>query len=175
LVAFALLMRHSPPAEGEDAARASGAGCGADHANVGRKRFARAVLCVQNRHRRAHGLARLRASASLRRAAVRHARDMVRRNYFGHVTFGGHTVADRVGRTGYARRFSAGENIFYALPPRPTPSRVVSAWMARPSHRHQILNRAWREVGIGAIMRPPFGARRGITVVAVFGNRGARR
>ena len=101
---------------------------------------------------------------------------MVRRNYFGHVSFGGRTVVDRVGRSGYARgRFAAGENLFYGLPPRPSPAKVVAAWMASPGHRHQILNPGWREVGIGTIMRPPFRARGGVTVVAVFGSRGARR
>jgi uncharacterized protein YkwD len=175
VVTCALLILPSAPAEADDTVRASSRGCGAHKGNLGRKRFARAVLCVQNRHRRAHGLRPLRASRTLRLAAVRHARDMVRRNYFGHVSFGGRTVADRVGRTGYSRRFSAGENIFYGLPPCPSPAQVVAAWMASPSHRHQILNGGWREVGIGTIMRPPFRSRGGVTVVAVFGNRGARR
>jgi uncharacterized protein YkwD len=176
LVAFALLMRFPPPVGADDVVRASRAGCNGHKVHQGPRRFARSVLCVQNRHRRAHGLRPLRLSRSLRRAAVRHARDMVRRNYFGHVSFGGRTVGDRVARSGYARRrFSAGENIFYGLPPRPSPARVVAAWMANPGHRHQILNGAWREVGIGAIMRPPFRARGGVTVVAVFGTRGARR
>ena len=175
LVASALLMRFSPPVEARAAARASGARCQAHEANQGSLRFAHAVVCLQNRQRRAHGLRPLRASRSLKRAAVKHARDMVRRNYFGHVSFGGRTVVDRVGRSGYSRRFAAGENIFYGLPPRPSPAQVVSAWMASPGHRHQILNPAWHEVGIGAIMRPPFRARGGVTVVAVFGSRGARR
>ena len=168
-------MRFSPPVEAGDAVRASGGGCAGHKASVGVKRFAHAVLCLQNRHRRAYGLRPLRASRSLRRAAAKHARDMVRRNYFGHVSFGGRTVVDRVGRSGYSRRFAAGENIFYGLPPCPSPAKVVAAWMASPGHRQQILNPAWREVGIGTIMRPPFRARGGVTVVAVFGSRGARR
>ena len=155
LVALALLMRFSPPVEAHPVARAAGGGCNAHKSHLGVKRFAHAVLCVQNRHRKAYGLRRLRASRSLRRAAVNHARDMVRRGYFGHVSFGGGTVVDRVGRTGYSRRFTAGENIFYGLPPRPSPAAVVAAWMDSPGHRHQILNPAWEEVGIGTIMRPP--------------------
>jgi uncharacterized protein YkwD len=154
--------------------RASGGGCNAHKPYQHARGFTTAVLCVQNRHRRAHGLRPLRGSRSLHRAAVRHARDMVRRNYFGHVSFGGRTVVDRVGRSGYSRRFAAGENIFYGLPPRPSPAQVVAAWMASPGHRHQILNPAWREVGIGTIMRPPFRARGGVTVVAVFGSRAGR-
>ena len=153
--------------------RASSGDAGVYKANLGVKRFARAVLRLQNRQRRAHGLRPLRGCRSLRRAAVRHARDMVRRNYFGHMSFGGRTVADRVGRSGYSRRrFTVGENLFYQLPPRPSPAKVVAAWMASPSHRHEILNPAWREVGIGTVMRPPFRARGGVTVVAVFGTRG---
>ena len=170
LVAVALLVPFSPPAEAEDGVRASG-GCNAGNPHLGPSRFARAIVCVQNRHRRAHGLRSLHFSRKLQRAAVKHARDMVRRNYFGHVSFGGRTVMDRVGRTGYGRRFAAGENIFYGLPPRPSPAKVVAAWMASSGHRHQILNPGWREVGIGTIMRPPFRARGGVTVVAVFGSR----
>jgi uncharacterized protein YkwD len=176
LVAFALPMRFSPPVAADDVVRASRGGCRAHKVHQGPRRFARSVLCVQNGQRRAHGLRPLRLSRSLQRAAARHARDMVRRNYFGHVSFGGSTVGDRVARSGYSRRrFAAAENLFYVLPPRPSPARVVAAWMASAGHRHEILNGAWREVGIGAIMRPPFGARGGITVVAVFGSRGARR
>jgi uncharacterized protein YkwD len=175
VVTLALLIPYSRPAQADDAVRAAGGGCRGHDASQGRKSFARSVVCLQNRQRRMHGLRPLRASGSLRRAAVRHARDMVRRNYFGHVSFGGRNVVDRVGRTGYARRFAAGENIFYGLPPRPSPAKVVSAWMASAGHRHQILNPAWHEVGIGAIMRPPFRSRGGVTVVAVFGSRGARR
>jgi uncharacterized protein YkwD len=175
LVAFALLMRFSPPAGADDVVLASTAGDEAHKASMGVKRFSRAVLRAQNRQRRAHGLRPLRGSRSLGRAATRHARDMVRRNYFGHVSFGGRTVGDRVARTGYARRFKVGENLFYGLPRRPSPRKVVAAWMASPGHRHKMLNPAWQEVGIGAIMRPPFGARGGVTVVAVFGSRRAHR
>ncbi len=168
-------MRFSAPVEAGAVARAAGAGCKAHEVDAGVTHFARAVVCVQNRHRRAYGLRPLRQSRSLRRAAVNHARDMVRKGYFGHVSFGGRTVVDRVGRTGYSRRFMAGENIFYGLPPRPSPAEVVKAWMESPGHRHQILNPAWEEVGIGTIMRPPSRTPGGVTVVAVFGSRGARR
>ena len=168
-------IRFSPPAEAEDITLATGSGGEAHKTRLGPRRFARSVLRLQNRQRRAHGLRPLHASRTLRRAAKRHARDMVRRHYFGHVSFGGRTVMDRVGRAGYGRRFSAGENIFYAVSRRPSPSQVVAAWMASPPHRHQILNSAWREAGIGTMMRPPFGGRGGVTAVGVFGARGSRR
>ena len=81
----------------------------------------------------------------------------------------------RVARAGYGRRFAAGENIFYGVFTRPSPAKVVAAWMASPPHRHQILNPAWREAGIGTLMRPPFGGGGGVTAVGVFGARGSRR
>ena len=168
-------MRFSPPAEADDVTFATGAGSEAYSARAKPRRFARSVLRLQNRQRRAHGLRPLRPSRKLRRAAKRHARDMVRRHYFGHVSFAGRTVLDRVSRTGYGRRFSAGENLYYLVSRRPSPSQVVAAWMASPPHRHQLLNPAWREVGIGTMMRPPFGGRSGVTAVGVYGARGARR
>jgi uncharacterized protein YkwD len=168
-------MRFSPPAEAEEITFATAAGGEAHNARAKSRRFARSVLRLQNRQRRAHGLRPLRPCHSLRRAAKRHARDMVRRHYFGHVSFAGRTVIDRVGRAGYGRRFSAGENLYYVVSRRPSPSQVVAAWMASPTHRHQMLNPAWREVGIGTMMRPPFRGRGGVTAVGVYGARGARR
>ena len=175
LIALAIGIRMPAPAEADEAARAAAVRCHAHRATAQVRRFTRAVLCLHNLERRAHGLRPLRKSRVLHRAALRHARDMVRKHYFGHIEFGGRTVIDRVARAGYGRgRYSAGENIFYGMPPRPTPARVVAAWMASAGHRHNLLNPAWRDLGIGAIMRPPFGGRGGVTVVAVFGAHGAR-
>jgi uncharacterized protein YkwD len=176
LIALAISVRVPASADADAIARAAAARCHAHKVTAKVRRFTRAVLCLHNFERRSHGLRPLRASRALHRAALRHARDMVRKHYFDHVSFGGRTVIDRVARAGYGRRrYSAGENLFYGMPPRPTPARVVSAWMASGVHRHHLLNPAWRDLGIGTIMRPPFGGRGGVTVVAVFGARGARR
>ena len=181
LTALAVLvvsLALSPPALARDRAHAAGARCHAHKATSHVRRLARALRCLHNAERRAHGLRPLHASGSLRTAARRHAYDMARRKYFGHVTTGGRTVLDRVRVTGYGRRgsFSVGENIFYGLRPLPSPARVMAAWMASPGHRQQILNPAWHEFGIGPVMRPPVRGRGGVTVVAVFGSRhGGRR
>lgn len=173
LAALVLGLRPSPPALGADQVRAAGSGCHAQRVTTDVRRLTRALLCLHNRERRAHALTPLRASRSLRTAARRHAHDMARRNYFGHLTIGGRTVLDRVRVTGYGRggRVSVGENIFYGLLPLPSPARVMAAWMASPGHRQQVANPAWREFGIGTIMRAPVGGRGGVTVVAVFGSR----
>ena len=65
--------------------------------------FAGKILRRQNAERRRHGLRRLRVSRPLSRAARRHARDMVRSHYFGHVSRSGRDVVDRVASTAYGR------------------------------------------------------------------------
>ena len=181
LAALAVLvvsLALSSPALARDRVQAAGARCHAHKATPHVRRLVHALLCLHNAERRAHGLRPLRASGALGAAARRHAHDMARRKYFGHVTTGGRTVLDRVRVTGYGRRgrISAGENLFYCLRPLPSPARVMAAWMASPGHRQQILNPAWHELGIGTIMRPPVRGRGGVTVVAVFGSRrGGRR
>ncbi len=177
LAAFVLSLCGSPPAHGRDAVRAAGGRCHAHTSTAHVRRLVRALRCLHDAERRAHGLRSLHASRSLARAARRHAHDMARRKYFGHVTLHGRTVLDRVRVTGYGRRgrVAAGENIFYGLRPLPSPARVMADWMASPGHRQQVLNPAWHELGIGTIMRPPVRGRGGVTVVAVFGSRGRGR
>jgi uncharacterized protein YkwD len=168
-----LLVGSPPPAESAGEAHAAKRRCGADQRTAHVRDFARSLLCLHNRERRAHGLRSLRPSRVLVRAAHAHAGDMVRGHYFDHVSRLGRTVSDRVGRAGYgrARGFAVGENIFYGLPPLPTPGQVFAAWMASAGHRSQVLNGRWRELGLGIVMRAPVRGRRGVTVVAVFGAR----
>jgi uncharacterized protein YkwD len=134
------------------------------------KRFARKLARLQNAQRRRHGLRRLPSSGQLRHAARRHARDMVRRHYFGHVSPARRDVVDRVGATGFNRgRFAAQENLYW-WKPRQSPGAVLSAWMASAAHRSNILNPRWSHFGLAVVMRSPFGGG-GITVVGVYGRR----
>jgi uncharacterized protein YkwD len=134
------------------------------------RRFARALFRLQNAERRRHGLRRLPSSRKLARAARRHARDMVHRHYFGHVSPAHRDVVDRVGSTGYPRgRFAAQENLYW-WKPRQRPSAVLRAWMGSAAHRANILNPSWNHFGLAVVMRSPFGGG-GVTVVGVFGRR----
>jgi len=131
--------------------------------------FAGALLRIQNSTRHRYGLRRLGVSRDLTRAARRHARDMVRGHYFGHVSHGGHDVVDRVGATGYGRkRFSVQENLYW-WSRRRSAAAVIDAWMGSAVHRANILHRGWREFGIAVLPRSPFG-RGGVTVVCVYGS-----
>jgi uncharacterized protein YkwD len=141
-----------------------------DGAQTAGRSFARTLFRLQNAERRRHGLPRLAANRKLTRAARGHARDMVRRHYFGHFSPANRDVVDRVASTGYNRgRFAAQENLYW-WKPRQRPVVVLRAWMASATHRANILNPAWDHFGLATVMRSPFGAG-GITVVGVYGKR----
>ena len=139
-----------------------------------RRSLARRLLRLQNGLRRRHGLPALRTSRKLRRAARRHARDMVRRHYFGHISYGGRTVVDRVRSTRYGRRtgFTAQENLYW-WSRRSSAVAVLNAWMGSPSHRANVLHGGVRQFGVGVVLRSPYG-RGGVTVVGVYGARSRR-
>jgi len=114
-----------------------------------------ALVCLIGAERGARGLAAVRENRLLTLAAQRHADDMVARRYFAHVTPGGATLANRVGVTGYMRGWPAwelGEAIAWAQEPLDTPDTFVQAWLASPSHRAILLDRDFRDVGIGVTL-----------------------
>jgi uncharacterized protein YkwD len=123
-------------------------------------RVGAAVRCLVNAQRAAHGLRPLQSSGDLRRAAHLHAVDMVRRRYFDHRSPDGRTVAQRVKRTGYltgARRWALGEDIGWGSGTAASPAGIVDAWMKSPGHRAVILDRRFREVGLGVAGGIPSG------------------
>jgi uncharacterized protein YkwD len=148
---------------GSAQANAAGSPCAqatASAASVGAGVAGRAVRCLVNAQRAAHGLRPLRASGDLRRAAHLHAVDMVRRRYFDHVSPDGRTMAERVKRTGYlsgARRWALGENIGWGSGASASAGGIVSAWMDSPGHRAVILDRRFGEVGLGIASGIPSG------------------
>ena len=118
----------------------------------------RTTLCLLNRERRNHGLPRLRTNRRLARSATRYSRDMVRRNYFSHVSPGGSTPTDRIRRGGYlrgARAWAIGENLAWGSGSYATPLGTVRAWMNSPGHRANILRRDYRAIGIGIALGAP--------------------
>jgi uncharacterized protein YkwD len=133
-----------------------------------------ATVCLLNRQRVLHGLARLRTHRSLSHAASAYARLMVAQRFFGHVSPTGSTMAQRIKRTRYlrgARRWALGENIAWGAGASATPARIVSAWMHSPGHRRNILDPGYRDVGIGIAVGSPSGGA-GATYVNEFGRRG---
>jgi hypothetical protein len=100
---------------------------------------------------------------------------MVARRFFEHVTPGGATLGDRVNATGYIegqRDWELGEAIAWAQQPLDTPDSLMRAWLASPGHRAIILDRRFRDVGIGVTPGLTDGsANPGVTAVLDFGFR----
>jgi uncharacterized protein YkwD len=104
------------------------------------------MLELTNAERVKAGVAPLKASAALMKAAQDYAQVMRDRNWFSHTGPDGSTPADRITAAGY--RFSAyAENIARG---QPIPAAVVAAWMESPGHRSNLLSATFMEVGMGA-------------------------
>jgi uncharacterized protein YkwD len=124
-----------------------------------RAQTAAAVVCVLNQERARRDLPRLRPRIKLERAARRHAGDMVRRRFFAHTSPDGTTMTDRLRTVGYARAdraWTIGETLAWGTGTRATPTAVVDAWLASPPHRRVLLDRDYRDVGIGVVPDLPF-------------------
>ena len=133
------------------------------------KRVRAATLCLINAERAAKGLARLRSNRALRRAAVRHSRDMLFRRYFEHEGPQGPGLAARLKKVRYWPA-SASENLGAAQGVLATPATIIDAWMHSTSHRSNILNASFRHVGLGIIAGTPQGGP-GATYTVDFGRR----
>jgi uncharacterized protein YkwD len=134
-------------------------------------RSQRRLLCLMNRARSRYGLRPLRTNRCLHRVAARHAHDMVHRRYFAHTTPNGWDPGRRARASGYVPRAAAwlvGENIAWGVAGAAHPSWVVRAWMHSPPHRHNILSRRFRDVGIGVARGVPVHGFRGVRLRATF-------
>ena len=117
-------------------------------------RLARAAtLCLVNRERARHGEPALRWNERLVRAAQAHTESMAFGDYFEHLGPRGETPLTRMRRAGYIYSarigFEVGENIAWGSLWLGTPRAVVASWMASPGHRANILDRRYRDTGIG--------------------------
>jgi uncharacterized protein YkwD len=89
----------------------------------------------------------LQWNASLDRAAAGHSQDMAAKNYFSHTGADGRSVGDRAGAQGYAWR-TVGENIAAGYP---SVQAVIDGWMASDGHCRNILNPAFRDIGVACV------------------------
>jgi uncharacterized protein YkwD len=120
--------------------------------------MASSTICLVNAERTQRGMRPLRINRRLSRAATRHAGDMVRRTYFSHDSLSGASFVDRIRKAGYLRGprgWVVGENLAWGTGDRSSPAAIVQAWMNSPGHRANILQRRFREVGIGMVMAAP--------------------
>jgi len=103
------------------------------------------VVALVNVERSRAGCGPVSANAALRRAAQGHSDDMASRDYFSHTSPDGVTFAERIRAAGYdggaiAENIAAGQT---------SAKEVMGAWMASPGHRANILDCAYRDLGVG--------------------------
>ena len=142
-------------------AAAQGTGCGFTRmaATAAPETDVRSALrCLVNVTREEHGLRPLRPSRLLRAAAERQSADMVARGYFAHVTPEGKSVADRLREAGYlggSQDWAVGEDIGWGTSTLSSAAAIFAAWMHSPPHRRVILDRDFRQIGIGVARGVP--------------------
>jgi uncharacterized protein YkwD len=111
------------------------------------------VFELQNKARARHGLKALCVHPALTKAARAHSKEMIEKDYFSHDSFNGETVGQRLKRFGYTYSgysyYLIGENIGSRCGSGHTPYDMFKWWMSSPDHRASILNKDFRQVGIG--------------------------
>src|SRR5262249_13003380 len=106
--------------------------------------YAAQVVALVNTQRGQNGCGPLTGDSRLTLAAQRHTDDMVARHFFDHTNPDGVDPGARITAAGY--RWSAyGENIAHG---QQTPAEVMDSWMHSPGHRANILNCAFRQIGV---------------------------
>lgn len=128
--------------------------------NVDQKR----LIELTNQERQKMGLAPVSENAALDKAASLKAQNMFAENYWAHFAPSGKTPWDFILGAGYRFTF-AGENLAKNFS---DSSEIVKAWMASPTHRENLLNPKYQDIGI-AVEEGILNGQTTILVVQEFG------
>jgi uncharacterized protein YkwD len=125
------------------------------------------LLNATNSERTNNGKTTLKLNSTLSQAAQAKANDMTARNYWSHKTPEGQDPWVFFNKVGYSY-LKAGENLAYGF----TTSRdTVTGWMNSPSHRDNLLDPDFSEVGFGYANSSNYNkAGQETVVVAMYGN-----
>lgn len=122
------------------------------------------VIELTNKEREKNGLSSLSEDSRLNEAAKKKAENMFEENYWAHYSPSGKDPWGFINGAGYKYSY-AGENLarnFYSN------DEVVQAWMDSPTHRKNILNSQYRDIGI-AVVEGTLNGQKTILVVQEFG------
>lgn len=122
---------------------------------------ASSLLAATNQERANNGLGPLTINSKLNSSAQSKANDMVARDYWAHNTPDGQEPWIFFDAAGYQYQ-KAGENLAYGFA---TSSATVTGWMNSPSHRANMLDSGYTEVGFGFTNGPNFVSTGNETVV----------
>jgi uncharacterized protein YkwD len=124
------------------------------------------LLTATNNQREQNGAGDLALNSKLGAAAQTKANDMVARNYWSHNTPDGQEPWVFVQSSGYSY-LKAGENLAYGFL---TSDKTIDGWMNSPSHRENLLDTSFTEVGFGYANAEDFNhSGQETVVVAMYG------
>ncbi|MFB6812313.1 CAP domain-containing protein [Streptomyces sp. NPDC056387] len=103
------------------------------------------VVALVNEERAKVGCPALTVNAKLTAAAVNHSQDMAAHSNMSHTGSDGSDPGQRITASGFSW-MTYGENVAYGYS---TPQQVMTGWMNSPGHRENILNCAFKEIGVG--------------------------
>lgn len=122
------------------------------------------LIELTNKEREKLGLSPVSENPALDKAAVLKAQNMFSENYWAHFAPSGKTPWDFILGSGYKFTY-AGENLaknFYGS------DQVVSAWMASPTHKENLLNSKYQDIGI-AVVEGVLNGQKTTLIVQMFG------
>ncbi len=110
----------------------------------------RQLIALTNRSRAAAGRRSLRVDSTLTSVARWRSHDMIERDYFSHDIPGYGSVFKKLDSRGYCYTL-AGENIGWnTYPDDEATAEIHAMFMDSSGHRHNILERRWETIGVGA-------------------------
>ena len=121
------------------------------------------IVAETNAARSSLDLPTLKRNTTLDVAAEKKLNDMAANGYFAHVSPSGQQAWDFISASGY-RYAVAGENLARGFS---DPAALVAAWMKSPSHRANLLNSAYRDVGV-AVGRITLNGKPATVVIELF-------
>jgi hypothetical protein len=128
------------------------------------------VITLTNNERELLNLSDLKTNTRLTSAAQAKADDMARLQFFAHVAPDGTMAWDYIKKAGYTYEV-AGENLAITNESVET---VMKSWMNSPSHRENITNSEYQDIGIGIAQYGEYQGHKNTTVVvALYAKSGA--
>lgn len=124
------------------------------------------IVRLSNEQRASRGLAQLQLDPKLSAAAAQKAADMFAKNYWAHVSPSGTQPWYFITEAGYSYRY-AGENLARDFS---DPNSVVTAWLNSATHRDNLLNAKYQDIGV-AVIDGQLEGRETTLVVQMFGTK----
>lgn len=122
------------------------------------------IIEFTNLKRKQNGSSLLFENALLSKAAQSKAEDMLANDYWAHYSPQGKSPWVFINQHGYKYTY-AGENLARDFEDAKS---VVEAWMNSPSHKNNLLDNNFKEIGV-AVVSGKLGGKEGILVVQMFG------